>query len=245
MISARTIWIWRHAFRLRTSTAGEAPSGAVIVRDGEIIATGVNSVTVDNDPTAHAESTPSGMPAANSTHSVSKDAPFTPAASHAYIASPRYTGPVSARFFYGNTKEDAEAIDFSDKFIYEELSAHPVGLRRLPAVPRGQRRNHTRIREMGRQEATRLRTDDPYRPPLKYNYHDFLDSKRTSSFSIKRNIGRAATRTTREMIRTGFPYLRLEAAGCDAWARHLRNQCGNGSRSPQLLGKHSSSREAR
>ena len=31
------------------------------------------------------------------------------------------------------SKEDAEAIDFSDKFIYEEL-AHPVGLRRLPAV---------------------------------------------------------------------------------------------------------------
>ena len=34
---------------------GGGPFGAVIVRDGEIIATGVNSVTVDNDPTAHAE----------------------------------------------------------------------------------------------------------------------------------------------------------------------------------------------
>jgi tRNA(Arg) A34 adenosine deaminase TadA len=34
---------------------GGGPFGAVIVKDGEIIATGVNSVTRLNDPTAHAE----------------------------------------------------------------------------------------------------------------------------------------------------------------------------------------------
>ena len=34
---------------------GGGPFGAVIVRDGKLIATGVNSVTVVNDPTAHAE----------------------------------------------------------------------------------------------------------------------------------------------------------------------------------------------
>jgi guanine deaminase len=31
------------------------PFGAVIVRDGKVIATGVNQVTATNDPTAHAE----------------------------------------------------------------------------------------------------------------------------------------------------------------------------------------------
>src|SRR5210317_2320075 len=31
------------------------PFGAIVVRDGEVIATGVNTVTTDNDPTAHAE----------------------------------------------------------------------------------------------------------------------------------------------------------------------------------------------
>ena len=31
------------------------PFGAVIVRDGQIVATGVNLVTATNDPTAHAE----------------------------------------------------------------------------------------------------------------------------------------------------------------------------------------------
>jgi tRNA(adenine34) deaminase len=34
---------------------GEVPIGAVIVRDGEIIARGQNRVLRDNDPTAHAE----------------------------------------------------------------------------------------------------------------------------------------------------------------------------------------------
>ena len=34
---------------------GGGPFGAVIVKDGKVVATGVNRVTLDNDPTAHAE----------------------------------------------------------------------------------------------------------------------------------------------------------------------------------------------
>jgi len=34
---------------------GGGPFGAVVVKDGKIIAEGSNKVTVDNDPTAHAE----------------------------------------------------------------------------------------------------------------------------------------------------------------------------------------------
>ncbi len=35
--------------------AGGGPFGALVVRDGQLIATGTNRVTLDNDPTAHAE----------------------------------------------------------------------------------------------------------------------------------------------------------------------------------------------
>jgi len=40
---------------LTAQSIGEVPVGAVIVRDGEIIATGHNRVITDSDPTAHAE----------------------------------------------------------------------------------------------------------------------------------------------------------------------------------------------
>jgi guanine deaminase len=35
--------------------AGQQPCGALVVRDGEILGTGVNTTSRDNDPTAHAE----------------------------------------------------------------------------------------------------------------------------------------------------------------------------------------------
>ncbi|GKV68325.1 guanine deaminase [Sporosarcina sp. NCCP-2716] len=45
------------AIRLATGNVleGGGPYGAVIVRDGEIIASGVNTVEADHDPSAHAE----------------------------------------------------------------------------------------------------------------------------------------------------------------------------------------------
>ena len=47
----------REAIRLADESVknGGGPFGAVIVKDGEIIAGSANSVTRDNDPTAHAE----------------------------------------------------------------------------------------------------------------------------------------------------------------------------------------------
>jgi guanine deaminase len=50
-------WMWQAiglAFEnVRYGRGG--PFGALVVKDGELVATGVNSVTADNDPTAHAE----------------------------------------------------------------------------------------------------------------------------------------------------------------------------------------------
>ena len=52
-----TIDFMREAIRLSDENVknGGGPFGAVIVKNGEIIATGVNRVTANNDPTAHAE----------------------------------------------------------------------------------------------------------------------------------------------------------------------------------------------
>ena len=43
------------ALAQQAADAGEVPIGAVIVRDGEVIATGHNTPRTDHDPTAHAE----------------------------------------------------------------------------------------------------------------------------------------------------------------------------------------------
>jgi tRNA(Arg) A34 adenosine deaminase TadA/catechol 2,3-dioxygenase-like lactoylglutathione lyase family enzyme len=51
------IELLRHAVRLAAdnAAAGQLPFGALVVRDGEVVATGVNTTLRDNDPTAHAE----------------------------------------------------------------------------------------------------------------------------------------------------------------------------------------------
>jgi guanine deaminase len=47
----------REALRLASENAdqGQLPFGALVVRDGEVIATGVNTALRDHDPSAHAE----------------------------------------------------------------------------------------------------------------------------------------------------------------------------------------------
>jgi guanine deaminase len=55
---SETDWM-REAIRLATANVegGGGPFGALIARDGQVVATGTNQVTVSLDPTAHAEIT--------------------------------------------------------------------------------------------------------------------------------------------------------------------------------------------
>ncbi len=106
------------------------PFGAVVVKDGKIIAHGVNQVTSHNDPTAHAE-----VVAIRNACAVLKT--FQLQDCEIYTSCepcPMCLGAIywarPAKLYYANSKEDATAINFDDQFIYEEI-ARPVGERKL------------------------------------------------------------------------------------------------------------------
>ena len=104
---------------------GGGPFGAVIVRGDEIIATGVNRVTANNDPTAHAEV--SAIRAA-----CEKLGTFNLEGCEIYTSCepcPMCLGAIYwahlDKMYYGNTKHDAADIGFDDSFIYEEIALTP------------------------------------------------------------------------------------------------------------------------
>lgn len=113
---------------------GGGPFGAVIVdRDGRIVATGANSVTLANDPTAHAEVNAIRDACSSlATFSLAGCTVYSSCEPCPMCLSALYWAGVS-RIFFGNTKEDAAAINFSDDFIYKELEK-PRGQRSLPCI---------------------------------------------------------------------------------------------------------------
>jgi len=122
-IKQREIFM-QEAIRLSVDKMEEGfggPFGAVVVRNGEIIARGFNNVLSSNDPTAHAEV--DAIRKASQylgTHELSGCDLYT-----SCEPCPMCLGAIYwARFrkvYYGNTKQDAAAIGFDDAFIYEEL----------------------------------------------------------------------------------------------------------------------------
>jgi tRNA(Arg) A34 adenosine deaminase TadA len=110
---------------------GGGPFGADIVKDGEVVATGVNRVTANNDPTAHAEV--SAIRAAcqkEGTFKLEGCTIYTSCEPCPMCLSAIYWAGIS-RIYYGCNKQDAEEIHFGDKFIYEEIE-RPVSKRAIP-----------------------------------------------------------------------------------------------------------------
>lgn len=100
---------------------GGGPFGAVIVRDGEVIATGVNRVTANNDPTAHAEV--SAIRAACNrigNFKLEGCTVYSSCEPCPMCLSALYWAGVK-RICFGNTKADAKDIDFDDSFIYDQI----------------------------------------------------------------------------------------------------------------------------
>lgn len=110
---------------------GGGPFGAVIVRDDKLIAEGCNRVTANNDPTAHAEVS-AIRAACQKTGSFKLEGCtiYTSCEPCPMCLSAIYWAGIS-RIYYGNNKHDAERIDFSDKFIYDEI-AKPYAERSIP-----------------------------------------------------------------------------------------------------------------
>ena len=100
---------------------GGGPFGAVIVKDNEIIATGVNRVTANHDPTAHAEV--SAIRAACeklNTFDLSGCEIYTSCEPCPMCLGAIYWAHLD-KIYYGNNKHDAADICFDDSFIYDEL----------------------------------------------------------------------------------------------------------------------------
>jgi len=109
---------------------GGGPFGAVIVKDGKIISETSNSVTLDNDPTAHAEvnAIRKACKALNSFDLTGCEI-YSSCEPCPMCLGAIYWSRLDALYF-GNTKKDAADIGFDDSFIYEELEI-PVEKRRV------------------------------------------------------------------------------------------------------------------
>lgn len=112
-------------------SGGGGPFGAVIVKDGNVIAEAHNSVTSDNDPTAHAEVNAIRKASAKlGTFDLTGCELYTSCEPCPMCLGAIYWAHIS-RLYYSSTREDAAMAGFDDDFIYREFS-RGVGGRSIP-----------------------------------------------------------------------------------------------------------------
>ena len=126
----------REAIRLsieNVNSGNGGPFGAVIVKNGEIIARGANEVTNSNDPTAHAE-------VVAIRNACKKLGSFQLEGCEIYCSCepcPMCLGAIywarPDKIYFANTKKDAAQINFDDDFIYNELELS-IPERKLPTI---------------------------------------------------------------------------------------------------------------
>ena len=104
---------------------GGGPFGAVVVKDGKVIAESANSVTPDNDPTAHAEVNAIRL-------ACKKLGTFMLDGCDIYASCepcPMCLGAIYwahiKTIYYAGTRSDAAKAGFDDDFIYREININP------------------------------------------------------------------------------------------------------------------------
>jgi len=115
--------------KMRAGAGG--PFGAVVVKDGKIIARGWNQVTSTNDPTAHAEVVAIRAACrAQGSFKLSGCELYTSCEPCPMCLAAIYWSRLD-KVFYAGTRQDAERAGFDDALIYRELPK-PPSRRRLP-----------------------------------------------------------------------------------------------------------------
>lgn len=109
------------------------PFGAVIVKDGKLIAKSANKVTTSNDPTAHAEVSAIRKACKKlKTFDLSGCVIYTSCEPCPMCLGAIYWSRIDL-IYYANTKKDAADIGFDDQFIYDEIDL-AMDKRKLPVV---------------------------------------------------------------------------------------------------------------
>ncbi len=112
---------------------GGGPFGAVIVKDGKIVSEASNSVTKNNDPTAHAEVNAIRLAAKKlNTFNLSGCEIYTSCEPCPMCLGAIYWARLDAIYF-ANDKNDAKNIGFDDSFIYEEINK-PYEKRKIKTI---------------------------------------------------------------------------------------------------------------
>ncbi len=107
-------------------TAAGGPFAAIVVRNGELIATGVNRVTATNDPTAHAEVMAIRAACrALGTFQLTGCELFASCEPCPMCLGAIYWARLT-NFYFACSREDAAAVQFDDSFIYDEISLPPL-----------------------------------------------------------------------------------------------------------------------
>lgn len=112
-----------------TKTGG--PFGAVIVKENQVIAKGRNLVTVENDPTAHAEVVAIRHACKHlNRFSLQGCTLYTSCEPCPMCLAAIYWARIDKVYFACN-REDAAKIDFDDDFLYHEIPK-PIEMRKIP-----------------------------------------------------------------------------------------------------------------
>lgn len=108
------------------------PFGALVVRNGEIVGRGANSVTTSNDPTAHAEVNAIRDACKNlKTYQLDDCVVYTSCEPCPMCLGAIYWARPKA-IYYAADQNDAANAGFDDSFIYKEIALQPIN-RSIPA----------------------------------------------------------------------------------------------------------------